>query len=151
MMIDDVFQSTPPVWVATSAGRMVAKADDVSIHATRVGGDDIFKCVEWAQGVSIHATRVGGDAEFAAKVAALDVSIHATRVGGDQSARQAEQPAKVSIHATRVGGDSALRASMTGRSCFNPRHPCGWRLAAYRDGQIDGKFQSTPPVWVATK
>ena len=58
------------------------------------------------------------------------ISIHAPRVGGDRSAEAYCQHCKaISIHAPRVGGD--------GVKCL-----ADWdRL----------EFQSTPPVWGATR
>ena len=38
-LAEDGFVSTPPVWVATHQAAKADRAADVSIHATRVGGD----------------------------------------------------------------------------------------------------------------
>ena len=35
--------------------------DVISIHATRVGGDEVPEVVKVQRGISIHASRVGGD------------------------------------------------------------------------------------------
>ena len=60
-----MFLSTPPVWVATGLFAILPIYPFVSIHATRVGGDQ--GTGEPPGGgpaeVSIHATRVGGDSK----------------------------------------------------------------------------------------
>ena len=51
------------MWVATAALAQLNRGGDVSIHATRVGGDDEeYQRLVLEAKVSIHATRVGGDA-----------------------------------------------------------------------------------------
>ena len=125
--------STPPVWVATTGVPATDDVLDVSIHATRVGGDLMPSTTFWptveflstppvwvatdyvtrmvpAMFVSIHATRVGGDASWHVLGQGKVVSIHATRVGGD-AASLADSAAlwEVSIHATRVGGDGSRK------------------------------------------
>ena len=104
----------------------------VSIHATRVGGDDMAQDIQrQAAEVSIHATRVGGDYVRVWSVGVyLEVSIHATRVGGDAAPPDSLHHRQgVSIHATRVGGDQV-------QFIFERRLT---------------EFLSTPPVWVATR
>ena len=55
------FQSTRPVWGATTWTETAWAVADVSIHAPRVGRDDVFhKVIDFPQ-VSIHAPRVGRD------------------------------------------------------------------------------------------
>ena len=79
-----LFQSTPPVWVVTNGSWMVYKGcDRISIHTTRVGGDDANKLAVAGYTISIHTTRVGGDWEFLDNGLKLTISIHTTRVGGD--------------------------------------------------------------------
>ena len=63
---------------------------------------------EWSGIISIHAPRVGSDRDrFAPFSVNLDISIHAPRVGSDQH-------------------HSQISAAMI---YFNPRSPCGERLA----------------------
>ena len=57
----DIFQSTPPVWGATRGGDEHPWAKDISIHAPRVGGDDLHPAFLNSTEISIHAPRVGGD------------------------------------------------------------------------------------------
>ena len=124
---------------------------DVSIHATRVGGDlNAFAASArrvsfyprhpcgWRRveaqkkrrtiKVSIHATRVGGDRLLCSRSAcSVHVSIRATRVGGDPKIGSGAVKSMVSIRATRVGGDEQPPPSSGARRSFYPRHPCGWR------------------------
>ena len=57
---------------------------------------------------------------------------------------------EISIHAPRVGRDLPARLRLTSRLYFNPRAPCGARLAAFLLFQMFHVFQSTRPVWGAT-
>ncbi len=56
------FQSTPPVWGATTGPCSMFRGRGISIHAPRVGGDLALLPLRF-QGatISIHAPRVGGD------------------------------------------------------------------------------------------
>ena len=57
----------------------------------------------------------------------------------------------ISIHAPRVGCDTFLTGSALSGIDFNPRTPCGVRRDT-TDGEVTvGKFQSTHPVWGATR
>ena len=124
------FQSTLPVWGATSTGRCSPQEWPISIHAPRVGSD--------------YEQLVGG-------VDTLFISIHAPRVGSDmwQRAVFLIRP-QISIHAPRVGSDQDVAEFKTSRSDFNPRSPCGERLPTLLTLFVAVRFQSTLPVWGAT-
>ena len=78
------FQSTPPVWGATTLIDKWSLVKSISIHAPRVGGDYRDRGNVNAASISIHAPRVGGDWElFKNFLIARNISIHAPRVGGD--------------------------------------------------------------------
>ena len=83
------FQSTPPAWGATFEVGCVERADGVSIHAPRVGGDRRSLYLLPLHLVSIHAPRVGGDMQQATRSPSQVVSIHAPRVGGDMMPKAA--------------------------------------------------------------
>ena len=126
------FQSTLPVW-----------------GATRLAGTD-----ERPQGHfnprSPCGERPGRDDQDPVCQA---ISIHAPRVGSDYRDGQAAAPGDfhISIHAPRVGSDRP--ADCTGkapRTYFNPRSPCGERLAITPSPLVSWVFQSTLPVWGAT-
>ena len=59
--IRHTFQFTHPVWGATLAMAKFDKVGRVSIHAPRVGCDEIEERIKAVQDVSIHAPRVGCD------------------------------------------------------------------------------------------
>ena len=55
------FQSTPPGWEATVNEDVIEFEFDISIHASRVGGDLGKLGNAHLRDISIHASRVGGD------------------------------------------------------------------------------------------
>ena len=59
--------------------------------------------------------------------------------------------AQVSIHAPRVGCDRCRCFFSAGKIGFNPRTPCGMRRANCKYTDCLEWFQSTHPVWDATK
>ncbi len=122
------FQSTPPARVATLRGQPAWEFIQVSIHATRAGGDQgrrvwrssvcrfnprhprgwrprrrltlIFRRVFQSTPPARVATLQGERLRMA-----IPVSIHATRAGGDNCSTRCQGVRAVSIHATRAGGD----------------------------------------------
>ena len=58
---------------------------------------------------------------------------------------------QVSIHAPRAGRDSSFFCSDLSLRSFNPRAPCGARLRPFRLYTYILWFQSTRPVWGATR
>ena len=104
----------------------------------------------------------------------LIISIHAPRVGSDSRKSKFKRLKRtISIHAPRVGSDIFSSARKRKLTDFNPRSPCGERLANIittnssttnfnprspcgerhcpKIGKIGRKlFQSTLPVWGAT-
>ena len=101
--------------------------------------------------VSIHAPRVGSDGIWMFFDDTGIVSIHAPRVGSDPGLSEVKICMLVSIHAPRVGSD-ALNAQVTKMSDgFNPRSPCGERQGSDGHGGLMVVFQSTLPVWGATR
>ena len=145
----------------------------ISIHAPRVGRDQLQPPPMYGGGISIHAPRVGRDADAPAVIATINISIHAPRVGRDrrrwarmrhrrrfQSTRpvwgataigiQAARVEAISIHAPRVGRDPiAANPSTTAPiSIHAPR--VGRDEHAVVIIRIHCPFQSTRPVWGAT-
>ena len=101
-----LFQSTHPVWGATSLqGRDGEHPPRISIHAPRVGCDN----------APVHGGQLAG------------ISIHAPRVGCDAVHGTPDIAEAISIHAPRVGCDGTSRTSSTLNRDFNPRTPCGVR------------------------
>ena len=147
------FQSTHPVWGATRQFCSKCVYLKISIHAPRMGCDMISRREEAMAAISIHAPRMGCDfcnincksyssifqsthpvwgatAFNGHKVLDVAISIHAPRMGCDLlNLKYIAVVFIISIHAPRMGCDVAGR--MTAR-----------RSAG---------FQSTHPVWGATK
>ena len=125
--------------------------------------------------ISIHAPRVGGDAEVCVLTVWLSISIHAPRVGGDDARIQSLQPfVKFQSTPPVWGATDAYLLIISKRGDFNPRPPCGGRqylicflsdcfaisihaprVGGDGNGVLNGlgalSFQSTPPVWGATR
>ena len=77
--------------------------------------------------ISIHASRVGGDDSEARKRRYCEISIHASRVGGDAIVSDRLNNKSISIHASRVGGDAGRGQGSKSKGDFNPRLPGGRR------------------------
>mgnify|MGYP000879715911 CR=1 FL=1 len=124
-----MFQSTRPVWGATSCAGTRCKARQVSIHAPRVGRD--------REDIAAQRTMTGFNprAPCGARLSKLYPYFVVSRV---------------SIHAPRVGRDLLVCRNALLLCCFNPRAPCGARPMAFGSGMGSTKFQSTRPVWGAT-
>ena len=80
-----------------------------------------------AEGISIHAPREGGDVSGSPLIASAVISIHAPREGGDAYAGIGVGRSWISIHAPREGGDVALIHIVDHVRDFNPRPPRGGR------------------------
>ena len=81
----------------------------------------------------------------------LTISTHAPRVGSDVKSSGETACTNISIHAPRVGSDICEPPRHKPRCNFNPRSPCGERLLLQADLVSFLLFQSTLPVWGATK
>ena len=124
------FQSTRPVWGATANKRLCSTASPISIHAPRVGRDMLTSGqMSQAQFISIHAPRVGRDISFG------NILLPTVKF---QSTRPVWGATIVIFVFTRLDVD------------FNPRAPCGARLSQSFRVIAELKFQSTRPVWGAT-
>ena len=124
------FQSTLPVWGATAEGRRG------TIVATNFNPRS--PCGERPErtgrgpsksAISIHAPRVGSDLNRYCRLAAFAISIHAPRVGSDSPTAELEPEPLY----------------------FNPRSPCGERPSSLHILHSSLIFQSTLPVWGATR
>ena len=190
------FQSTRPVWGATSPLLSNDKASAISIHAPRVGRDTSLPCRRMSRRhfnprapcgarrrqkrpASMHeafqstrpvwgATNGGGHAPKTTEFQStrpvwgatqtrqrprLQALFQSTRPvwGATTDEAKAALAGLISIHAPRVGRDSWRPRSCRSRFYFNPRAPCGARLHATAHLFIFLEFQSTRPVWGATR
>ena len=167
------FQSTHPVWDATSAWRFPGHSFPISIHASRVGCDQPVLSFSWTtMMISIHASRVGCDCVLTLVMSSWidfnpripcgmrrqeqvrsrfqQISIHASRVGCDRSLCTPASAIAISIHASRVGCDCTDFPECKILRYFNPRIPCGMRRGFTYKTTLFWEFQSTHPVWDAT-
>ena len=129
-----IFQSTLPVWGATSNVKKCTFCGGISIHAPRVGSDTPESTTFRPSPISIHAPRVGSDSMAILSACGGRISIHAPRVGSDRNlADILAHSLCISIHAPRVGSDARPRSGRKVRGYFNPRSPCGERQ--YLTGQ----------------
>ncbi len=134
-------------WHERSSRRLLR----VSIHAPRVGRDDLAERLHCARRVSIHAARGGRDPvpvmngsapslfqptrpAWGATAAQPSPSARSIRFNprAPRGARRLPHVARdrrrrVSIHAPRVGRDRCLPPSTSWSRCFNPRAPRGAR------------------------
>ena len=147
---------------------------DISIHAPRVGsdpgrlrkpprrpdfnprspcGERLGNLIRTASGFLFQSTLPvwGATGLHEAVLDGTVISIHAPRVGSDLPATCDLADAVISIHAPRVGSDATQRNRSPARINFNPRSPCGERLAATLRSTTNCEFQSTLPVWGATR
>ena len=100
----------------------------ISIHAPRVGSDQVRYSHFHKQSISIHAPRVGSDESSVERYSEEKISIHAPRVGSDVNMLSIDNLAHfISIHAPRVGSDLAVIAYSVPLLYFNPRSPRGER------------------------
>ena len=80
------------------------------------------------------------------------ISIHAPRVGSDlRNDVKFLVLQSISIHAPRVGSDLPSPSCWRLPRYFNPRSPCGERPSRLAFPDSGFKFQSTLPVWGATR
>ena len=127
-------------------------AEDISIHAPRVGSDPSqisasylvygFQSTLPVWGATVAAGIVDG--------VKLKISIHAPRVGSDRVYALLFKTSEISIHAPRVGSDKSIQRKSLFQYYFNPRSPCGERLRSCVFLHFRDVFQSTLPVWGAT-
>ena len=127
--MDIKFQSTPPVWGATRPAPEVTRAE----------------------GISIHAPRVGGDPQRLQKLRERRNFNPRPPCGGRPARRLAGPFPNHFNPRPPCGGRRYGRSSIrTYPPDFNPRPPCGGRLRAASSPISPRIFQSTPPVWGAT-
>ena len=169
-----IFQSTHPVWDATVFTSVKVTDAPISIHASRMGCDkpthrNIQKIPNFnpripygmrptrpvfvKQGLEFQSTHPVWDATFENGVSNIRVgiSIHASRMGCDLRGVRLEARLGISIHASRMGCDASSRRRSQEGEDFNPRIPYGMRPPPANCWKVPSVFQSTHPVWDATR
>ena len=125
----DIFQSTLPVWGATT------------VHTLQRNAYDNFNprspCGE---------RRTGRTFPFPSRRFQSTLPVWGATVNCDGVDKQVY----ISIHAPRVGSDVWLWPGPLHRWHFNPRSPCGERQTEHDRQKRNKTFQSTLPVWGAT-
>ena len=124
----------------------------ISIHAPRVGSDQTTSPLIASSRISIHAPRVGSDFKNSGSNPEPGVFQSTLPVWGATRVRPLwHRAVPISIHAPRVGSDLGSASAPERATNFNPRSPCGERLARETpDLDFLCEFQSTLPVWGAT-
>ena len=134
----DLFQSTHPVWGATSNLPGSAKCPQNFNPRTPCG---VRRNTAHLAGVSrqFQSTHPvwGATPSIAPLFQATLISIPAPRVGCDDSSIWVTEHEVISIHAPRVGCDFTDSGQLGRQADFNPRTPCGvrpvwldwWRLS----------------------
>ena len=124
----------------------------ISIHAPRVGSDPYSPPIRAVMVISIHAPRVGSD--FRSNVAyRAGIEFQSTLPVWGATFRPPKyfERLYISIHAPRVGSDVHCGIHRRLTSNFNPRSPCGERPIERHRPSRAVLFQSTLPVWGATR
>ena len=126
---DCKFQSTHPVWDATTLRQQAAEPH--GFQSTHPVWDATIQAdtTPVNRGISIHASRMGCDIALIAWHRVPRISIHASRMGCDAPRFGSAVSAGISIHASRMGCDSA----------------------SFEANERATTFQSTHPVWDATR
>ena len=127
------FQSTPPVWGATSGALQWNKWRTYFNPRPPCGGRrSTASGAHEVVIISIHAPRVGGDILiFTLTVCAISFQSTPPVWGATPGGwRQRWYGQCISIHAPRVGGDAVLGTAVGIGTDFNPRPPCGGRPSA---------------------
>ena len=123
----------------------------ISIHAPRVGCDNIFALLAVVGRISIHAPRVGRDSARPCRLTAV-VYFNPRAPCGARRCCDVTPATRdcISIHAPRVGRDHRNWYYISYNYNFNPRAPCGARPFFGQEMTASFLFQSTRPVWGAT-
>ena len=151
-----VFQSTPPIRVATECYLCGSTQNLISIHATHTGGDfhrssagrlyiyfnprHPYGWRPWQRLkdtflLAFQSTPPIRVATFIDRVSIFkrpDFNPRHPYGWRRHTDRHPVEGVPISIHATHTGGDTVCHAHRTSIKYFNPRHPYGWRRFAYR-------------------
>ena len=123
------FQSTLPVWGATFLRPSFVISLRISIHAPRVGSDRPGGQGGLRQGISIHAPRVGSDGGCVRTLLFVFLFQSTLPVWGATSSWRSSAPRRLDFNPRSPCGERPWRNSGRPWSSghFNPRSPCGER------------------------
>ena len=124
---------------------------DISIHGPRVGAD-MWLIVVRTKLLYFNPRPPCGGRRHIGYMGNPNpaISIHGPRVGADWDAVSNDRRIDISIHGPRVGADRRQSRFCEVFHYFNPRPPCGGRLATLMGKALMRQFQSTAPVWGPT-
>ena len=145
------FQSTLPVGGATRCTACGEEFCFISIHAPRGGSDPAAITLDLPSAHFNPRSPWGGATKDASlSLLPYAISIHAPRGGSDCVPKIHFSALRISIHAPRGGSDFLQPGFCICHADFNPRSPWGERRHFTPCLAINGIFQSTLPVGVAT-
>ena len=169
------FQSTHPVWDATSKRRFDYPRIVISIHASRMGCDlgwasagariityfnpripygmrPLHEAAKQILG-AFQSTHPVWDATYGKGADADILKFQSTHPVWDATAIIVDRHhgRRISIHASRMGCDCSTIPCSTMPAYFNPRIPYGMRPPSVPFSPCGPLFQSTHPVWDATR
>ena len=172
--VQEVFQSTHPVWDGTALAVLAECTQRISIHPSRVGWDNSHTIGIECRPISIHPSRVGWDQKacrhprcqtyFNPPIPCgmgrrwsrrtLDIpviSIHPSRVGWDISPFSTVGCCRIFQSTHPVwDGTTCISNCNAQRGYFNPPIPCGMGRGVIISHLVICLFQSTHPVWDGT-
>ena len=170
-----IFQSTRPVWGATSNPRASAFFIAISIHAPRVGRDYVVSAGRrqtgdfnprapcgarlwlrlrlWEQHLFQSTRPVWGATTRLMRISCRTFNFNPRAPCGARLRQGRARSTLRQFQSTRpVWGATVIPADRAQNPInFNPRAPCGARLTAGTTDALCAKFQSTRPVWGATE
>ena len=149
--VGSVFQSTRPVWGATSS-HPLTPPQCWSFNPRAPCGARLLYGLSCLQIIEFQSTRPVWGATDSGCSCSKAVKFQSTRPvwGATGTCSPFCVAYAVSIHAPRVGRDRGCLPSDQARKRFNPRAPCGARRAEDCGYTPQPTFQSTRPVWGAT-
>ena len=132
------FQSTLPVWGATSTYPSTGESMEISIHAPRVGSDGRGER-GLPDGYDFNPRSPCGERLVRPHSICLLQRFQSTLPvwGATGPLLTAWKHPIISIHAPRVGSDHFRRQRFRGYHDFNPRSPCGERPHIDFHGKLD--------------
>ena len=107
---------------------MRAQTPLVSIHAPRMGRDEVLAVTQRGKGVSIHAPRMGRDYDYDYCCGGYGVSIHAPRMGRDVFRVGISLLILFQFTRPAWGATQSDWCAKEFCACFNSRAPHGARL-----------------------
>ncbi len=141
------------MWGATSKHGGEGPVRSISIHAPRVGSDPGPRRGSAQRAISIHAPRVGSDHAAVGKYTEQAYFNPRSPCGERPWVCRSASEHRPNFNPRSPCGERRTTPAPAGRRCpdFNPRSPCGERPISAATRARSRLFQSTLPVWGATR